>query len=215
MSLTRNREDYRPRNWAQYHERYFAHINRAATDRPASPPPIPEETKEPYFNMHSVRRVPKIEDEDDEITGDRDGVNDSHISVAGGGTAGPAANRGSRAESLRSTMSHNNLPYGAKPHRASWSSRDFNNWHELGNRESGSMSRGGISDVQSNTNLRESYAISPRSRVPSRGNTLPLEMRRSRNNGKEKEQDVVAEKTSTNEETWSESSEMRGSPPRS
>ena len=190
MSLTRNREDYRPRHWARYRERYFAHINRAATDRPPTPPPMPEEPKEPYFNMHSVRRVPKIEDEDENNIGDRDGTNDSRISVAAGGTTAAAANRGSRADSLRSTMSYSNLPYGAKPHRASWSSRDFHNWHELGNRESGTMSRGGTSDMQSNISLRE---FSPRSRAPSRGNSLPLEVRKSRNNGKEKERDVTAE----------------------
>ena len=192
MSLTRNQEDYRPRHWARYRDRYFAHIKKAATDRPPTPP-MPEEPKEPYFNMHSVRRVPKIEDEDEDNIGDRDGTNDSRISVAAGGTIAAAANRASRADSLRSTMSYSNLPYGAKPHRASWSSRDFNSWHELGNRESGTMSRGGTSEMQSNTNPRESYAISPRSRAPSRGNSLPLEVRKSRNNGKEKERDLNAE----------------------
>ena len=194
MSLTRNREEYHPKSWANLRGRYFAHINRAATDRPASPPPMPAEPKEPYFNMHSVRRVPKIEDEDNDHIGEFYGGNGSRTSVAGVGTVGTTTNRGSRANSMRSTMSYSNLPFGARPHRTSWSSRDFTSWHEAGNRESGTMSRGGLSNMQSEGSLRDSYGVPPRSRAPSRGNTFPLEVRKPRNNGKEKERETVVEK---------------------
>ena len=69
MSLTRNRETFAPKSWASRRMRYFAHIERAATDRPRTPPPppAPEEPKAPYFTVASIRRLPKIEDEDEDV----------------------------------------------------------------------------------------------------------------------------------------------------
>ena len=68
MSLSRNHEDFYPRKWADYRTRYFAHIEQKATDQPVltPPPSMPEVPKEPYFKVASVRREPKIEDEDEE-----------------------------------------------------------------------------------------------------------------------------------------------------
>ena len=179
MSITRDSEDFKPRKWAGMREKYFAHLAQAATDLPPPPPPMPEEPKEPYFNVASVRRCPKIEDEDDDLVGDINDPSGSRISVTGG------ANRNSRANSVRSTVSYTNVPFGARVHRASWSSRDFNSWHEAGNRNSELLSRDGLQSMRSNPSLRESTPV--RSRAPSRGGNGPLEVKKSRN-GKEKEQ---------------------------
>ena len=85
--------------------------------------------KSPGFTVLSSRRVPKIEDDADAdaITGappaaaPADGAFDasaSRASLAAGG-APP------RAASVHSNRSHAHLPFGARPHRASWTSRDF------------------------------------------------------------------------------------------
>ena len=199
MSLTRDREEFYPKSWASLRERYFAHINLVATDRPAPPPPPPEEPKAPYFNVGSVRRVAKIEDEDEDQTGENADAYGSRISVTGG-TGGGATNRVSRAGSMHSNMSHTNLPYGARPHRTSWSSRDFNGWHESGTRDSGVLSRNAMHNIRSDSSLKDSYRTTPvRSRAPSRGQTIPLDVMKTRANGKEKERETVFDKELTQE----------------
>ena len=67
MSLTRNREAFKPQKWAGIRERYFKHMDKAAADLPPPPPEAPQEPGDPYFSMSSVRRLPKIEDEDEEF----------------------------------------------------------------------------------------------------------------------------------------------------
>lgn len=151
LSLMRNREEFRPKQWMGLREKYFHRIDRAATDLAPPPPPIPEEPKGPYFNVSSVRRVAKIEDEDPDFVAemameDTDPSN-SYVSVNQRSTTpGPdtfdqsedssvplrrnrAASRASRASraSVRS-MSYTSLPYGARAHRPSWSARDFADW---------------------------------------------------------------------------------------
>lgn len=116
MSLTRNREEFRPRKWEGLRIKYFQHLERKASDRPPTPPPVPEEPRDPYFSVNSVRRAPKIEDEDDDFVGEIPSAVESQQS----------SGKHSRANSMRSSFSgYGNLPYGARPHRASWSSRDF------------------------------------------------------------------------------------------
>ena len=203
MSVTRNRENFSPKSWVSWRDRYFAHIEKAATDLPPPPPPVPEEPKAPYFNVASVRRVAKIEDEDEE-NGDKLDPFGSRLSVGGAGTHGSATRRTSRAESMRSNMSYSNLPYGARPHRTSWSSRDFNGFHESG-RDSRAMSRNGMHNMRSDASLRESYRTPPvRSRAPSRGQAIhdsyPLDVIKSRANGKGKERVPVMEDEPEGEE---------------
>lgn len=106
--------------------KYFNTIEKKATDRPATPAPEPEEPeepKEPYFSVKTVRRAPKIEDEDvDFVPNLEHPASQSQFSLV---------NRGSRANSMRSHYSiSGNVPYGARVHRASWSSRDFQTWRE-------------------------------------------------------------------------------------
>jgi hypothetical protein len=136
MSLTRNREEFRPHNLENIRLKYFTHLEEKEKDLPPPPPPEPELPKEPYFQVKAVHRAPKIEDED--ILPDIHEFNPSasHFSLAGPGP-GPssAAVRQSRTNSVAGSMrsqysSYGNLPYGARVHRASWSSREFHGWQE-------------------------------------------------------------------------------------
>lgn len=121
MSVMRHRSEIRPRSWNKPRERYFEHMDHKATDKPRPspppPPPAPEWPKEPYFAVTTVRREPKIEDIDDanaveEVAEVRASIDERVESKAP-----------SRTMSMRS--SHSNLPYGARPHRTSWSTKDF------------------------------------------------------------------------------------------
>ena len=167
MSLTRDREDFKPQKWAPLRKKYFAHLDKAAPDVPPPPPPVPEEPKEPYFNVSAVRRCPKIEDEDDEIVADNNDPTMSRVSVK----SGPG--RGSRAPSIKSQASYTNIPFGARIHRTSWSSRDAQAWHEAEQRRQELMRQNGM---KSNETLPETMQ---RSRVPSRSGT-PLDVRKTR-----------------------------------
>jgi hypothetical protein len=135
MSLSRNREGFKPRSWARYRTRYFAHVDQKATDQPAPPPTAPDPAaampkvpSEPYFKVASVRREPKIEDEDEE--NQLDGLEEHDPSPV---PLAETNNRSfSRTQSLKSRASVSNLPYGARRHRASWSSRDFSQMYDEG-----------------------------------------------------------------------------------
>ncbi|RDW92559.1 hypothetical protein BP5796_01953 [Coleophoma crateriformis] len=122
MSLTRNRDHFTPQSMEGIRIKYFETLDRKATDLPPPPPPEPEEPKEPYFSVNTVRRAPKIEDEDVDILPDMDNPAAQSTFSIGNRT---------RANSMRSTYSsYSSVPYGARVHRASWSSRDFTNWQQ-------------------------------------------------------------------------------------
>lgn len=127
MSVMRNRDEFKPRNLQNICTKYFDHLELKAVDLPPPPPPEPEEPQESYFSVTQVRRAPKIEDEDivpemPEMRANRD-PNSSQHSL-------PMAGR-SRAASMRSQQSgFGSVPYGARVHRASWSSKDFQNWQQ-------------------------------------------------------------------------------------
>lgn len=129
MSVTRYQETMKPRSWLKPRSRYFAHIDRKATDLPKppapAPPPEPEAPREPYFTVSSVRREPKIEDEDSDVLA-------SELRTTPRPSTSMDAEKEvmqqisvSRSTSMRSRTSMSNLPYGARPHRLSWSTRDF------------------------------------------------------------------------------------------
>ncbi|TVY34100.1 putative membrane protein [Lachnellula occidentalis] len=125
MSLTRNREEFKPHGMEGIRMKYFGHVAQKATDLPPPPPPVPEEPKEPYFSVNTVRRAPKIEDED--TVPDLANIPDPNASQHS------FPNRQSRANSMAHSMrsaGYGNVPFGARVHRASWSSRDFRNWQE-------------------------------------------------------------------------------------
>jgi hypothetical protein len=143
MSVMRNREDFRPRRWYKMRERYFDHLDRTVNDLPRppketksqQPPPEYEEVKV-GFEMRNVTRVAKIEDEDKtfqtEISAD---PNQAYVSTEdlssaayrkGAMTPTGLSRANSRATSVASmSMSMTSLPYGARTHRPSWSTRDF------------------------------------------------------------------------------------------
>jgi transient receptor potential (TRP) ion channel len=147
FSVTRNREQIKPRRWMPYRERYFAHIQQRATDGPpVVPAPVPVERKvttpkEPYFSVNTVRRMAKIEDEDPEFqkeiaTDPRNPsvawISDPEIHPVNSPPPQPIGitRRASVAHSIRSTASHSSLPYAAAVHRGSWATKDFMEYQE-------------------------------------------------------------------------------------
>ncbi|KAK5175270.1 uncharacterized protein LTR77_000407 [Saxophila tyrrhenica] len=142
MSISRNREDFRPRKWHGLREKYFDHLDRVVNDLPREPKPKrvkrsererqEAEESQPGFAIRNMRRENKIEDDDTEFASEMrpQDPNASYVSMDrkvstppyGSGAATPV--RQSRAGSMHS-MSNTNLPYGARPHRPSWSTRDF------------------------------------------------------------------------------------------
>ena len=129
MSIQRYREDFHPRNLASTRAKYFKHIEQKATDEPIPKritqpqPATTEELKEPYFSITSVRRETKIEEEgmeSEKIVVERESKFPVDINQHVRDRAA------SGAPSVRSRSSVTNLPYGARRHRASWSTRDLN-----------------------------------------------------------------------------------------
>ena len=191
MSLTRNHKDFRPRKLENARQRYFTHLEKTAADLPSSPPPPPPppvEPRGPYFNVTSVRREPKIEDEDEDYIGSVQDTLGSRVSVAR-----PIAGWGSRANSVRSQLDgpYTNVPFGARVHRASWSSRDFNAYYDPSNRDptfdhssrnSRIWSSSPIQNMASDGSLRESSSRRARTPLSSEGG---LEIRKR--NGKERD----------------------------
>lgn len=147
MSVMRNREEIRPKRWIPIRERYFKHMDFKEKDIPKPPPPppepMPEVPKGPYFSVNSIKRMPKVEDEDAEFQHEVTGgdLNASQASLPGDGIGGMPATHG-RAASIRSQMSYSSLPYGARVHRASWSSHDFAEHYTPGRRRAASNSMG-------------------------------------------------------------------------
>lgn len=199
MSLTRNHENFKPQKWARMRQRYFAHLEKTAPDvppPPTPPPPPPEEPKGPYFHVTSVRREPKIEDEDEDYIGSVHDPLGSRVSVAR-----PVTARASRANSMRSQLDspYTNAPFGARVHRASWSSRDFSGYCDPSNKDSALdystrnsriWSSSGMQNKASDGSLRESS--SRRVKTPLNGEG-GLEVRKR--NGKERA-DVLTERHS-------------------
>jgi hypothetical protein len=187
MSVSRNREEFRPKKWHGLRDRYFNHLDRVVNDIPkepkvkAAPEPGPEE-KDPYFEMRTMRRLGKIEDDDPDAVNTDDSQNrlpnqsvasikdntESSAPLMGRGPAGTASPaRRSRAPSAAS-LSHSNLPYGARPHRASWSQRDFSTYSYNADADTSFV------PVDMSRTLPDEEAISPPrstapSRTPSRG----------------------------------------------
>lgn len=153
MSVMRNRETIRPKRWIPIREKYFEHMNFKEKDIPRpkalpSEPKVesesePEIPKGPYFSVNSVRRMAKVEDEDhefmNEITGDFS-ASQLSLSKQNGGSVNGTPVRRSRAASIQSQMSYTSLPYGARVHRASWSSHDFSEHYAPGRKRNSSYS---------------------------------------------------------------------------
>ena len=116
-----------------------------------------------------MRRQPKIEDTE----GDVEDFAESKTSLS---QAVMASRQQSRAQSIRSQASMSNLPYGARRHRASWSSRDLP--QDLTNEERVyPVVHARISDADMRDSAVRSRAQSMMDRAPSRNVPSPLPSR--------------------------------------
>ncbi|KAI0172401.1 TRP-domain-containing protein [Hypoxylon sp. FL1284] len=161
MSLSRNQEYFTSQRLEGVRIQYFEHVARRAADDPLpskprsepetqSPDKFPELAREPYFTVTSVRRTPKIEDEDDDYLAE---MNQHPMQGAAALGVGPGRGR-SHTASVSSRSSVSSLPRAARVHRASWSSRDFSQWQADQQRLDPSLVRrmsGGTNHVRANS----------------------------------------------------------------
>lgn len=140
MSAMRNCETFHPKRFMPIRSKYLEHLNFKMQDirQPPKPKrePVPERAavepeapKGPCFIVASVRRLAKVEDEDEEFMNEVSGRDRSASQLDLGRTNGESVNwtpvGRPRSPSIRSNMSYTSLPYGARVHRASWSTQDF------------------------------------------------------------------------------------------
>lgn len=217
MSVMRNRGTFHPTRWVPIRGKYYEHMDFKVKDipRPPKTKPVrvaepvmlePEAPKEPYFSVSSVRRMAKVEDEDEEFMSEINGEGSaSRLSL-------DQSNRNSyngtsmgrqRSASLLSNISYSSLPYGARVHRASWSTQDFAEHfaptrpRTLSNSVytsdgGGSYSKRGVAPLITRTSSGESAAGQPSplsagvSRSPSPGESVasPIPRPRSTPRGK-------------------------------
>ncbi|CAI6264100.1 unnamed protein product [Periconia digitata] len=139
MSVMRNRETISPKRWIPIREKYFHRMDLRSQGLPQPRPPRktkskpiepPQEIepKKPSFDVRSIRRMAKVEDEDPEFLNEISGMDPSTSEVGlpeQARVGSPTSNRLSRASSVRSQWSYSSVPRGARVHRASWSATDF------------------------------------------------------------------------------------------
>ncbi|KAK3941899.1 TRP-domain-containing protein [Diplogelasinospora grovesii] len=136
MSLTRNREEFEPEWLEAFRVRYFEKMEEKALDefQPHQPkkdkgkgkeveqaPPPPAE---PYFAVVSVRRAPKIEDEDGDVVGELDPAQNGSAAFDPSSIRG--VTRPSRANSVNSRHSVGSLPRLTRAPRGY--SKEFAQW---------------------------------------------------------------------------------------
>lgn len=140
LSLLRNQEDFTPRWLDKIRIRWYERMDAKRRDSWKPPPSKkvkrskeeeqvskePAPPAEPHFSVTSIRRHPKIEDEDPENQWDDSGssiVNDLEKLE----NEGMKSNRQSRAVSARSSrrISAGSLPRTARASRISWSTTEF------------------------------------------------------------------------------------------
>ncbi|KAK8074251.1 TRP-like ion channel [Apiospora phragmitis] len=170
MSVYRNREYFPSERLQGTRIRYYEHIARKALDKDA--PPVEEKKKQkskkqktdskkspseaeddqekatpnipkaPSFSVRSVRRLAKIEDEDEDNIAEMmeppstSSTTNANNNISNTATPRPPLLRhASRTGSLSSRHSTSSLPRAARVHRASWSSRDFSAMHNAADLE--------------------------------------------------------------------------------
>jgi hypothetical protein len=136
FSITRHRKEIRPRSWIPRREKYFQRIspelNDLSTDDVSQPPSahakrMQEAHNVPCFSVKQVKRVPKVEDEDEEFVQEICS-DDTTSGLTISGKVRPGADEQSlrsQAASDPSQFSYMALPRAAIVHRPSWSSQDF------------------------------------------------------------------------------------------
>lgn len=134
MSILRNRGRMAPLSWNPLREKYFAHLNFAVQDIPRSRPraismhSMPELPKTPYFEVKNVKRIAKIEDEDDEFMREIDSDHATPELLLPTQTSDDTTDRPTqrnRSETLQSQASYSSLPKAARLHRPNWSRHGY------------------------------------------------------------------------------------------
>jgi len=131
-SITRDREEIRREGWIPIRAKYLHRIATRAADVPrprsirtvhaepvAEVEKVPEVKKGPYFSVNQVHRVPKVEDEDEELWYQIHNSSTSQVT-----TPEQLSHRG-RAASNLSHISQSSLPRAARLDRPSWNSQEF------------------------------------------------------------------------------------------
>lgn len=182
FSVMRYREEIKPKSWNPYRERYFKHIGQRVKDRPVTPPavlptPEPEEPKGPYFSVNAVRRAPKIEDEDEEFMSEISQYRRlsmdpgmSRASVNLNDERRPyshAEGNQSRASRLSMSSRHSvtGLPYTARVHRGSWSTREFSEYNDGMQGYSAVGTRTPVGDSEGTRPSSRLYMVNPRTSI--------------------------------------------------
>ncbi|OAL49924.1 TRP-domain-containing protein [Pyrenochaeta sp. DS3sAY3a] len=133
LSAMRNRQEIRPRPWNAMRGRYFEDMEHKAQGirrpRPQAKPVQPsfDLPRTPYFSVNHVKRMAKVEDEDDDFM--KEIMNTSStcrvpLFTQSLGDLEELPSQRSRATSLQSQCSQSSLPRAARLHRSVWSSQD-------------------------------------------------------------------------------------------
>ncbi|CAN9458316.1 unnamed protein product [Alternaria sp. RS040] len=158
MSIMRNREETNSSCLTPTREKYFAHMDFAVQDTPrpraVSAHSAPEVPKTPYFKVKQVRRMAKLEDEDDEFMREINAGSASEHLLPQQDCSYNAArpDQGNRTRSLHSQASYSSLPRAARQHRPSWSRQDYSGPMGLGRQRA-------LSDVQTPTRKESNKTI--------------------------------------------------------
>ncbi|KAG9185482.1 hypothetical protein G6011_08026 [Alternaria panax] len=131
MSVIRNREETNPSCLIPTREKYFTHMDFAVRDIPrpraVSIHSTPEVLGTPYFEVKQVRRMAKLEDEDEEFMREMNDHATSQLLLPEqirDDTAQRPTQR-NRTGSLQSQASYSTLPRAARQHRPSWSRQEY------------------------------------------------------------------------------------------
>ena len=148
MSLSRNQEDFEPDWLDAIRIKYFLAMEAKAPDTYQPPKPKPDtkgkgkaddaqpgevaEPPPPSFAVTSVRRNPKIEDEDEDVdvVRDLDAVHNPSVTFDPVVVYGPTRSHRTSSVSSRHSVSSLRRASG-RPHRTSWSSKDFAQWDAM------------------------------------------------------------------------------------
>jgi hypothetical protein len=179
MSLSRNKEEFSD-TLDGVRIRYFEHLDKRAADlsrhekREIESKKAEERAARAGFSVNKVRRAPKIEDEDEEV---EDEVTDLDV-PNNNSVVFPPVSRPSRANSVSSRYSVGNLPAGARPHRPSWSAKDFAEWDAQPERPPSALARR-MSGARRSGSLRQASLSQLRLETAS-----PVESQMSPTNGR-------------------------------
>jgi hypothetical protein len=129
MSILRDRGEIKPLRWNPVREKYFAHLDLAVQDVPRSRPramsinSMSDLPKTPNFEVRNVKRMAKVEDEDDEFMReiDNDDATSELLLPERSHDATDRPTQRNRTGSLQSQASYSSLPKAAHLHRPNWS----------------------------------------------------------------------------------------------